>query len=118
MAAAVAAAVPLSAAAGTETRISPLTRSSFVPYVNSTFRLADGWQGINVVLTRIDDLPSTTPTTREDRYSLIFHSRHGRVLPQETRRLSHPVRQTAELFVVPVGPTGPVQTYQAVVHRA
>ena len=118
MAAAVIAAVPLSAAAGAETRISPLTRSSFAPYVNSTFRLANGWQGLDVVLTRIDDLASTTPTTREDRFSLIFHSRESRVLPQETRRLSHPHRRSAELFVVPVGPPGHVQTYQAVVHRA
>jgi hypothetical protein len=53
-------------------RADPLTRSSFSPFLNSTFHFADGGRQKSVVLSRIDDISSTTPTTREDRFSLIF----------------------------------------------
>jgi hypothetical protein len=96
----------------------PLTRSSFSPFVDSTFHVADGRRRVPVVLSRIDDISSTTPTTREERFSLIFRSTNGPSLPQKTRRLVHVGRPAVDLFIVPVGMSGTDQTYQAIIHRS
>ncbi len=96
---------------------SPLTRSSFVPYLNTTFRLTDGWRSVPADLTRIDDLAATTRTTEEHRFSLIFQSSDSKRLPQARRLLVHPRRTTVELFIVPVGRRTSVQMYQAIIHR-
>jgi hypothetical protein len=95
----------------------PLSRSSFSPFVNSTFYVADGRRRVPVVLSRIDDIFSTTATTREDRYSLVFKGTSDSSLSQNTRRLLHPGRATVDLFIVPVGKSGHGQTYQAIIHR-
>ena len=95
----------------------PLTRSSFSPFVDSTFHVADGRRRVPVVLTRIDDISSTTPATREERFSLIFRGANDPSLPQNTRRLVHVGRPAVDLFIVPVGMNGTGQTYQAIIHR-
>ncbi len=96
----------------------PLTRSSFSPFVDSTFHVADGRRRVPVVLSRIDDISSTTPTTREERFSLIFRGTNDPSLPQKTRRLVHVGRPAVDLFIVPVGMSGTDQTYQAIIHRS
>ena len=113
-----AALVPLAHATGAQAAAAdPLTRSSFSPFVNSTFKVTDGRRRVPVVLSRIDDIFSTTPTTREDRFSLVFTGTTGPSLPQETRRLAHTGRPTVALFLVPVGKSDTGQTYQAIIHR-
>jgi hypothetical protein len=99
------------------TAVDSLSRSSFSPFVNSTFRVADGRRRVPVVLSRIDDIASTTPTTRDDRFSLIFTGTGDTSFTQDTRRLLHAGRPTVDLFIVPVGRSGPGQTYQAIIHR-
>jgi hypothetical protein len=96
----------------------PLTRSSFSPFVDSTFHVADGRRRVPVVLSRIDDISSTTPTTREERFSLIFRGTNDPSLPQNTRRLVHAGRPAVDLFIVPVGMSDTGQTYQAIIHRS
>jgi hypothetical protein len=96
----------------------PLTRSSFSPFVNSTFHVADGRRRVPVVLSRIDDITSTTQSTREDRFSLIFKGTNDPSLSQKTRRLVHVDRPAVDLFIVPVGMSGNGQTYQAIIHRS
>jgi hypothetical protein len=114
----VAALLPLARATGAQAASTdPFTRSSFSPFVNSTFQVADGGRQVPVVLSRIDDIFSTTPTTREDRFSLIFKGTNGPSLPQNTRRLAHTGRPTVDLFIVPVGKSDTGQTYQAIIHR-
>ncbi len=117
----------------------PMSRSSFSPFVDSTFHLSDGGRAVPVVLSRIDDITSTTPATREDRFSLVFKGRaHDRTLSQDTRRLVHAGRPAVDLFIVPVGHRGhrghrgnsghsrqsansdnggSGQTYEAIIHR-
>jgi hypothetical protein len=112
-----AAIVPRFAGVNAATTTDPLTRSSFSPFVNSTFHVADGGRRVPVVLSRIDDISSTTATTREDRFSLVFRSTKGPSLAQDTRRLSHAGRPTVDLFLVPVDKGGPSKTYQAIIHR-
>jgi len=95
----------------------PLTRSSFSPFLNSTFHVTDGGRRKPVVLSRIDDISSTTPTTREDRFSLIFQGTGGPAFSQSTQRLVHAGRPSVDLFIVPVGISSTSQTYQAIIHR-
>jgi hypothetical protein len=95
----------------------PLTRSSFSPFVDSTFHVVDGGRRVPVVLSRIDDISSTSPMTREDRFSLVFTGANDPSLTQNTRRLIHPGRPTVDLFIVPVGVHRTQQTYQAIIHR-
>ena len=96
----------------------PLTRSSFAPYLHSTFHVVDGAQRVPVVLSRIDDLAATTPSTSELRFSLVFEGHGHRPLPQHTRRLVHPRRRPVDLFIVPVGQPSDRQTYQAIIYRS
>jgi hypothetical protein len=113
-----AAAVIPYAAGATDATADPLTRSSFSPFVNSTFHVADGRRRVPVVLSRIDDISSTTLSTREDRFSLIFKGTNDPALSQNTRRLVHVGRPAVDLFIVPVGLSGAGQTYQAIIHRS
>ena len=92
-------------------------RSTFEPFIGTTFRLSDGWRTIAVVLRRITDLPGSEPAHREHQFSLLFTSTAGRKLTQETRRLSHPHLDTVSLFVVPVGRRSGSQDYQAIINR-
>jgi uncharacterized protein DUF6916 len=110
--------IPLSQATGANAAArDPFTRSSFSPFVNSTFHVADRGRRVPVVLNRIDDIASTTPTTREDRFSLLFKGTDDSSFSQDSRRLLHAGRPTVELFIVPVGMSGTGQTYQAIIHR-
>jgi hypothetical protein len=92
-------------------------RSTFAPLIDTTFRLADGWRSIPVVLSRIDELAPATASTGEHRFSLIFAGTGRKTLPQGIRRLSHPQMDTVALFVVPIGLRQPNPTYQAVINR-
>ena len=116
LAVAVAAAIPQVTAAKAGAT-DPLARSSFSPFVNSTFHVVDGGRRVPVVLSRIDDIASTSPTTREDRFSLVFKGASGPSLSQNTRRLIHPGRPTVDLFLAPVGMQRTDRTYQAIIHR-
>ena len=116
LAVAVAAAIPYASGAKAAAA-HPLTRSSFSPFVNSTFHVADGGRRVPVVLSRIDDISSTTPTTREDRFGLIFKGTNDQSLSQNTRPLVHARRPTVDLFMVPVGLSSTGLTYQAIIHR-
>ncbi len=116
LAVAAAAVIPHVTAAGA-VATDPLTRSSFSPFVNSTFHVVDGGRRVPVVLSRIDDISSTSPTTREDRFSLVFKGTSGTSLSQNTRRLIHPGRPAVDLFMAPVGMHRTDRTYQAIIHR-
>jgi hypothetical protein len=109
--------VPRSAGANTIAPTDPLTRSSFSPFLDSTFHIADGRERKPVVLSRIEDISSTTTTTREDRFSLIFKGTSGASFSQSTRRLIHAGRPSVDLFIVPVGISSTSQTYQAIIDR-
>ena len=48
-------------------------------------------------------------------FSLLFHARDGRYVPQQTFMLHHPDLGEFPLFLVPLGPDGDGMRYEAVI---
>lgn len=93
-----------------------MRRSSFLPLLGQTFRIAHGGESLTVVLRQIGDLKPTTRLGAEDQFSLIFsHYRLRPAIPQGTYSISHPRRGRISLFVVPVGRRQYAQRYQVII---
>jgi hypothetical protein len=92
--------------------IGALAAGDFEPHVGSTFRLLmqQGEVGLELIEVR-----KLGPALREGgAFALLFVSQKGPFLPQATYALSHPELGLLELFIVPIGPVGRGNGYEAV----
>ena len=93
-----------------------MRRSTFLPLLGQSFRMARGGESLTVVLRKVMDLKPATRPGAEDQFSLIFsHSRLRPAVQQGTYSISHPRRGRISLFVVPVGRRQYVQQYQVII---
>lgn len=95
-----------------------LTRATFAPFLNSTFRLSNGPQSIPVVLSGIEDLVPVSTPGDQHRFSLMFRAPAGQPLPQAVRQVSQPGVGEVALFVVPVDRGKANQYYQAIINSS
>jgi len=97
-----------------------LTLETFAPLVGQTFRLQLEGQGdVDAVLHSVNAVPVTgwqppggAPVRQP--FSLLFLGPPDFVLPQRIYRFEHADLGTLELFIVPVGRTAEVVSYEAV----
>jgi hypothetical protein len=90
-----------------------LRRSSYTPLVGTSFRVQrPGGRRVVLYLASVTALESEAES-----FSLIFRSREGSRLPQDTYRIEHPRLGTFPLFLVPVGAQRADQEIQAIVNR-
>ncbi len=126
-AAAVAAAVPFSFAASAFAAtpsnvrvpggVAGLTRSTFVPLVGDTFRMAGGPRELDVVLAAIGDLAGATPRDAQRMFSLEFSAaKSGYRDRGGIRTLSHPEVSDITLYVGPTDRGVVAARYQAVIN--
>ncbi|WP_375461559.1 DUF6916 family protein [uncultured Enterovirga sp.] len=88
------------------------TFESFAPRKDDVFDL-QGSSG-NLAL-RLADVQRLGPTPRAGgAFSLVFLGDPGPFLPQATYPLSHPELGVMEMFIVPLGPQGDGNAYEAV----
>jgi len=103
--------------ASSTVRVTPLSRSTFVPLINATLRMSNGLRSHKVVLAHVTDLPNTSPADDEHCFSLLFEGPKGSALPQAVRGLSHARINTVHLLIVPVDRDTSHQYYQAIINR-
>jgi hypothetical protein len=90
-----------------------LGRSAFGGVVGTTFTVhTSGRTRADVLLTDVGPLSVGHPT--EQRFSLVFEGSARTPFNQGTYPVQHPQLGSFDLFLVPVGPTGAVQPYQAI----
>lgn len=96
------------------------TRSTFVQYLNSIFRLSGGiYQPVDVTLTEVTDMmpANTTQAAGRECFSLLFRG-EAVALPQGTYTVEHASLGRFALFLVPAGADARgVQGYLATINR-
>lgn len=96
------------------------TKSTFVQYLNSVFRLSGGiYQPVDVTLTEVTDMmpANTTQAAGRECFSLLFRG-EAIALPQGTYTVEHASLGRFALFLVPVGADARgVQGYLATINR-
>jgi len=96
------------------------TKSTFVQYLNSIFRLSGGiYQPVDVTLTEVTDMmPANTPQAPgRECFSLLFRG-EAVALPQGTYTVEHASLGRFALFLVPAGTDARgVQGYLATINR-
>lgn len=98
--------------------LEPLTRESFVPHVGTQFVVAAlAGDSLELTLSSIDAAGAGLPGKRTP-FALHFHGPTSPVLPQAVRRLTHPALGELEIFLVPLGPSGPRGHGGAMVYEA
>ena len=85
----------------------------------STFHaLGDSLDPVALELTEAVPLRSRpqdpSGNLRSEPFSLLFRGPLTPLLPQRIHRLAHPELGTLEIFIVPVGPDGAGQRYEAI----
>jgi Domain of unknown function (DUF6916) len=91
-----------------------LRLATYVPLVGSTFRIhRPGTPRLSVTLVSATALPSEIGES----FSLIFRGHGDAKLGQETYTIEHSSLGRFPLFLVPVGPAGKGQEFQAIVNR-
>jgi hypothetical protein len=78
----------------------PLRPSSFTPHVGTAFALTDEGGPLDLVLDRVDVLPSA-PGQRQ--FSLVFVAPTIPVHGQRTYHVTHDALGDLDLFLVPIG---------------
>jgi hypothetical protein len=92
-----------------------LTQLDFAPFVNHRFPLVESGLTLQLQL-----LSAETASDRGHQglsrqpFSLIFRGPREPLLPQRIYSLQHPSLGTLEIFLVPIGPDGSGQRYEAV----
>jgi hypothetical protein len=96
--------------------LSDLGIADFVDLRGDTFRLSTGETELPLVLDEVSSLVRDAggdgPPPRP--FTLIFRGPLEPLLPQRMYDLDHPDRSLAGIFLVPLGPDGEAQVYQAV----
>lgn len=94
-----------------------LTRASFEPHLNTTFRLDHDEAGkLNLELTEATD--KTPEGVAGEQFSLIFKGPPEPYLAQQTYALKHPTLGQIDLFLVPVGKQEDGFLYEAYFNRS
>jgi hypothetical protein len=92
--------------------LADMTRTTFLPHVDSRFSMFLGGERVGrLKLVEVDDLSND----RVEAFSLVFRGPRVAPLPQETYTVKHPVLGTFPLLLVPVGSQG--VHYEAVFNR-
>lgn len=94
------------------TRSTRLARTSFTPYVGSTFSVVAQGRTYKAVLSSVDDLPHHAAGDRY-RFRLLFTVQGGAGPSQGTHTFRSGSLGPLQLFVVPVG--GGYTSYEAIV---
>jgi hypothetical protein len=93
-----------------------LTRSTFTPLVQSSFKMIDArGKSISVVLSDVDDLNAASAGS-QTRFSLVFDSPTKTAGPQGMYTFRNSELADFNLFVVPVDRGVVAQHYQAVIY--
>jgi len=92
--------------------IATLTLDDFKPRLQDEFRLTA--PAGEIVMKLVEVLRVGHAARKGGAFSLMFLSPKGPFLPQAIYPLAHPALGTLELFLVPLGPTGDGNAYQAV----
>ncbi len=94
-----------------------LTRVSFEPYLNTTFRLnLEGGEAIDLELVEAND--KTPERFDGEQFSLIFKGPPDSYIEQQTCPLEHPAMGRLDLFLVPVDQKKDGFYYEAFFNRA
>ena len=95
----------------------PLTRVSFEPHLNTTFRLVhNGSEAFDLELIEVaDKTPAGFPG---EQFSLLFKGRSDLMLSQQTCTLEHPEMGHVSLFLVPVAQKKDGYHYEAIFNYA
>jgi Domain of unknown function (DUF6916) len=90
-----------------------LTAADFVPLLHQRFRMDGGdWAPFEVELVDVSETDVPGPGRRQ--FSLMFRGGPNPPLPQRIYGVEHERIGRLELFLVPVGPDGAGQRYEAV----
>ena len=90
-----------------------LTAATFEPLRGSTFRISHpDAPGFEVELVAVSEAEHRGPSRRQ--FSLTFRGGPDPPQPQRIYRLDHDDLGSVELFLVPLGPDGVGQRYEAV----
>jgi hypothetical protein len=96
-----------------------LNQASFARVVGTTFRVSVAANRAVVIrLLSVRPLAAvgrTKPTG--EGFSLLFSGSRAEVFGQDNYPIGHPTLGKFELFLVPVGPAGPDQRYEAIFNR-
>ena len=84
----------------------------FKPHIGSQFDLQAAGGTIAMKLSRVD--PAGESGRKGGAFSLIFAAPRGPWLPQAIYPMRHAALGTMEIFLVPIGPIGEANGYQAV----
>jgi hypothetical protein len=108
---------------GQTDRLFYYNKSTFTPYVNSTFRVhLNSSKAAAITLVGIEDFSDSQETLRavgDECFTLQFNGSSGRAFGQQTYEVEHAALGQFSLFIVPVGMrTGKGETsYEAVFNR-
>ena len=81
-----------------------VSAADFLPHRDTSFRVVGtDFDGLEVRLTDVDELPVQPNAPRPESFSLVFAGPGRPMLEQRTYRLAHPVIGELEIFLVPIG---------------
>ena len=92
--------------------LAAISIDDFKPHLGSQFDVQAAGGTVAMKLSRVD--PAGESGRKGGAFSLIFAAPRGPWLPQAIYPVSHPALGAMEIFVVPVGPLGDANGYQAV----
>ncbi len=95
----------------------PLTRSTFVPLLGSTFRLSGAGTHHDVVLAEIDDLIPSGTTDSENRFSLVFSCSPTRPRTEGIRTFHNGAIGNFDMFVAPIDRGAKALRLQSIINR-
>jgi hypothetical protein len=100
-----------------------LNAASFMTHLHTPFRiLQSSIPVVNVKLVEVAERSAANgghpgPTTRQERFSIVFHGPRERLLQQGLYQVQHDQLGDLELFLVPVGQDQTSIYYEAVFNR-
>jgi hypothetical protein len=95
----------------------PLTRSTFVPLLGSTFRVSGAGARHDVVLAEIDDLLPADSTGSENRFSLVFSCSPNRPRVEGIRTFHNDAIGDFDMFVAPIDRGAKALRLQSIINR-